>query len=1062
MTLPELSIRRPVMTTLLMAALLLFGAFAYRGLSVSELPNVDFPTIQVTARLPGAAPETMASSVAQPLEAQFSRIPGVETMSSTSALGLTQITLTFVLNRDIDGAAKDVQTAISTAARSLPQEMPYPPSFRKVNPADFSVLLLALQSPTLPLSTVNAYAESILAQRLSTIAGVAQVTVFGSQKYAVRVQVDPNAIAARGIGVDEVIDGIKRANQNQATGTLDGPNQTVTIRSTGQLTNAEQYNRQIVVWRNGNPVRVRDIGQAVDAVENDKLASWYNAERGIVLGIYRQPGSNTVETVEAIKKVLPQFSQSLPAAISLDILYDRTQTIRNAIHDVQFTLGLAAALVVMVIFVFLRNVSATIIPSLALPISVIGTFAVMWYFGYSLNNLTLMALTLSVGFVVDDAIVMLENIVRHMEKGKSAFRAAVEGAREVGFTIIAMTASLAVVFVPLIFMGGILGRLLHEFAVTICAAIVVSGLVSLTLTPMLCSRFVRPDHAPPSSRGRLFRASERAFAALNRGYERSLDWCLKHHRLTFAVFLATVVGTVVLFSAVPKDLLPSEDSNQLIGYTEGAQDASFEAMVRNQQIVKDILLKDPNIEGLMSSVGTGGSRATGNSGFLFLRLKPRAARELSAEQLVHVFRKKTAGVPGIRVFFQNPPPIRIGGMFTKAQYQYTLQDIDLETLYKSAGAMQGAMSKLDILRDVTTDMYLTSPNLVLNIDRDRAAALGISVEQIQTALGAAFGAQQISTIYTPFEQYQVIVELKDEFQRDSSALGKLYIRASSGALVPMAALAEMKPTIGPLTVNHLGQLPSVTISFNLAAGQTLGTAIAAIKTIERDTRLPLTTATGFQGAAKAFEASFKGMGLLVVMALLAVYIVLGILYESFVHPLTILSGLPSASLGALLTLYLFNVPLSLYAFVGIIMLIGIAKKNAIMMIDFALMSQRDHAQNPVAAIREACLVRFRPIMMTTMAALMGAIPIAVGFGTGAESRRPLGLTVVGGLVLSQVLTLYLTPVIYIYLDRVRSLALFRRLAAAPAGQTPVADGPAAEIAPEPVAARLRRVAGADD
>jgi len=1066
MTLPETSIRRPVMTTLIMAALILFGVFAYRALPVSELPNVDFPTIQVTARLPGASPETMASSVAQPLEAQLARIAGVETMSSTSALGLTNVTLTFELSRDIDSAALDVQTAISSALRNLPDDMPNPPSFRKVNPADFAILLLAIQSDTLPISEVNNYAETMLAQRLSSIGGVAQVTVFGSQKYAVRVQVDPNALAARGIGIDEVADGVKAANQNKATGTLDGASQSLTIRTTGQLADAAEFNRQVVIWRNGAPVRVQDIGRAVDSVENDKLAAWYNAERGIILGVYRQPGSNTVETVDAIKRILPQFAESLPAAVKLDVLYDRTQTIRHAIDDVQFTLVLASALVVMVIFLFLRNLSATVIPSLALPISVIGTFAAMWYMGYSLNNLTLMALTLSVGFVVDDAIVMLENIVRHMEKGKSAFRAAVDGAREIAFTILSMTASLAIVFIPLIFMGGMVGRLLHEFAVTICAAILVSGLVSMTLTPMLCSRFVRPERKD-RQQGWLYRASERGFAAMNRGYERTLDWCLKRHRLVFAAFVATVVGTFYLYAVVPKDLLPPEDSNQLVAFTEGAQDASFEAMVRNQQIVKDILLKDPNVEGMMSSVGVGGSRVTGNTGFLFLRLKPRSERKLSAEQLIPVLRAKTAGVPGIRVFFQNPPPIRIGGMFSKAQYQYTLQDMDLETLYKGAGVMQREMGKLDILRDVTSDMQLTSPNLVLHIDRDRAASLGVSVEQIQTALGTAFGSQQVSTIYTPSEQYQVILEVTDEFQRDASALNRLYVRARSGALVPIAAVAEVKRETGPLTVNHLGQLPSVTVSFNLAPGVTLGTAIEAIKGVEEKTGLPYTTTTSFQGAAKAFKSSFQGMGLLLAMALIAVYIVLGILYESFIHPLTILSGLPSAGVGALLTLLVFDVPLTLYAFVGIIMLIGIVKKNAIMMIDFALVAERRDGKDPADAIREACLVRFRPIMMTTMAALMGALPIALGAGSGAESRRPLGLTVVGGLLLSQVLTLYLTPVIYLYLDKLRGLNAYRRLAvlpegteAAPAGE----GGTAGEDAPaeEPRRARLRRVAGSDD
>lgn len=1058
MTLPELCIRRPVMTTLLMVGLVVFGVFAYRALPVSELPNVDFPTIQVTAQLPGASPETMASSVAQPLEAQFARIPGVDSMSSTSALGQTQITLQFALARSIDAAAQDVQTAISTAARALPPEMPSPPSFRKVNPADFSIYILALRSSTLPLTTVNTYAETLLAQRLSSVAGVAQVVVFGSQKPAVRVQVDPDKLASYGIGFDEVVDGVKRANQNQATGTLDGPDQTVTIRSSGQLENAAAFNRQIVVYRNGSPVRIQDIGKAIDGVENDKRASWFNRDRGIVLGIYRQPGANTIEVVDSVKAILPQFQQILPASIQMDLLYDRTVSIRHAIDDVQFTLVLAATLVVMVIFLFLRNLSATVIPSLALPISVIGTFAGMSLFGYSLNNLTLLALTLSVGFVVDDAIVMLENIVRHMEKGEKPFQAAVRGAREISFTIISMTISLGVVFIPVLFMGGIMGRLLHEFAVTICAAIFVSGLVSLTLTPMLCSRFVRA-HGHHRRHGLVYRWSEWVLENMKRGYDRSLQWCLKHHRITFGVFLLTIVGTVFLFKAIPKDFLPSEDTGLIVAFTEGAQDTSFEAMMRNQQKVAEIVLKDPNVAAFMSTVGAGGSRATANAGSLYIRLKDRSERALNADEIIHELRPKVSGIPGIKVFLQNPPAIRIGGMLTKAQYQYTLQDLDLDELYKAAAKMQEEMSHLDLLRDVTSDMYLTSPNLVVDIDRDRAATLGVSIEQIQSALGAAFSSQQVSTIYTPSDQYQVIVQVLGQYQRDVSALDRIYVRGSRGSLVPLTAVATLKNDVGPLTVNHLGQLPAVTISFNLAPGISLGQAVDAVKAVERKEALPATVATSFQGTAKAFEASLKGMGLLVVMAILVVYIVLGILYESFIHPLTILSGLPAAGVGALLTLLLFDTPLSLYAFVGIILLIGIVKKNAIMMIDFALEAERKGGMDPRASIYEACLIRFRPIMMTTMAALMGAIPIAIGFGGGAEARKPLGLAVVGGLILSQLLTLYITPVLYLYLDHLRHLSWFRRVAAAPTGAPADILAHAVEPADEPEIAEPKRAAG---
>ncbi len=1026
MTLPELCIRRPVMTTLVMASLVLFGFFAYRVLAVSELPKVDFPTIEVSARLPGGSPETMASSVAQPLEAQFAQIAGVESMTSTSALGLTRITLQFSLDRNIDAAAQDVQTAIATALRRLPADLPNPPTFRKVNPSDFAIYLLVLKSKTLPLSTVNTYAETILAQRLSSIAGVAQVIVFGSQKYAVRVEVDPEALSVRGVGLDEVVTGIQKANQNLATGTLEGPEQTVTIRSTGQLNDASQFNRQIVLYRGGAPIRVEDIGHAVNSVENTKIASWFKDERAIILGVYRQPGTNAIEVVNGIKAILPNFQAQLPAAIEMDVLYDRTTTIRNSINDVQFTLALAASLVIMVIFIFLRNLSATIIPSLALPISVIGTFAGMWFLGYSLNNLTLMALTLAVGFVVDDAIVMLENIVRHIEQGEKPLYAAITGSREIGFTIVSMTVSLIAVFIPVVFMSGMMGRLLHEFAVTITLAILVSGLVSLTLTPMLCSRFVRGGHA---QHGAFYRRSERAFEVLYRAYDRSLVWSLGHARLILGIFLATVVVTVVLYREVPKDFLPGEDTDQIFGFTEGAQDTSFEAMMRNQQAVAQVVLRDPNVESFMSSVGVGGSRATGNSGFFFIHLKPRAERALNADQVISALRPKLSGVPGIRVFLQNPPSIRIGGLLSKAQYQYTMQDLDLDTLYRSANAMQQSMAKMNLLLDVTSDLYITSPNLTVDIDRDRAASLGVTIEQIQLALGSAFGSQQVSTIYTPSEQYQVIVEVKEDQQREAAALERIYVRGSSGSLVPLTAVASLKRDVGPLTINHQSQLPSVTISFNLAPGVSLGTAVDSVRRLEREQNLPPTVTTGFQGTAQAFQSSFKGLGLLLGLAILVVYIVLGILYESFIHPLTILSGLPSAGVGALLTLMLFGSPLGLYAFVGIIMLVGIVKKNAIMMIDFALQAERKHGKDPREAIYEACLVRFRPIMMTTMAALMGALPIAIGFGSGAAARRPLGLAVAGGLILSQALTLYLTPVIYLYLGKLSEMGGFRKRAA---------------------------------
>jgi len=1008
-------IERPVMTTLVMLAILIFGLMAFQGLPVNDLPNVDFPTIQVSAGLPGASPETMAAAVATPLERQFSTIDGLDSMVSTNTLGSTMITLQFSLKRNLDAAAQDIQSAISRAQRMLPVQMPAPPSYQKVNPALTPILFLVLTSPTLPLSTLDEYAETMMAQRISMVSGVAQVMVYGSQIYAVRVQLDPDALAAKKIGLDQVGQAITTGNVNIPTGVMYGPNQAFTLQANGQMFDAAAFRELIVAYRNGAPVRLKDVGRVLDSVQNDKSAAWYftkdGGQRALMLAVQRQPGTNTVQVASAVKTLLPIFRKQLPASVDLRILYDRSQSIRESVGDVEVTLLIAVILVILVIFFFLRSFSATIIPSLALPFSIVGTFAVMSLFGYSLNNLSLMALTLSIGFLVDDAIVMLENIFRHQELGEGVREATFNGSREIGFTILSMTLSLAAVFLPILFMGGILGRLFHEFAVTIAAAVLISGVVSLSLTPLLSSRLLKP-HAG-ARHGRLYKAIDRIIDGALGFYKRTLRTALRHRRPVMAFSLVILVAMVVMFSKIPKGFIPSEDTGQFNVITEAAQGISFEAMARHQQAVAERVAQDPDIAGFVSSLG--GISAM-NNGRMFALAKPRAERTASVDQIIERLRPKVNGVTGMSVFLQNPPPVQVGGRVAKSLYQFTLQSPDTDELYQSAAAFEARIRALPTVQDVTSDMQLKNPQVTVQIDRDAAQAKGVSALQVEDALYYAYGQRQVSTIYTANNQYWVVVEVDPRFQRDPALLSKLYVSSSRGGLVPLESVAKLTRTLGPLSVNHSGQLPSVTISFNLRPGVSLGDAVNAITQLARET-LPSTVSTNFQGTAQAFQSSLQGLGLLLVMTILVIYIILGILYESFIHPLTILSALPFAGFGALATLLIFKTELSIYGYVGVIMLVGLVKKNGIMMIDFAVTAQREEGKNAFDAIFEACVIRFRPIMMTTMATLFGTLPIALGMGAGAEARRPLGLAVVGGLLFSQLVTLYVTPVVFTYLDR---------------------------------------------